>query len=77
LLVDCDSSVEKVLTELGLNVRTASFGKPYKVPATTDFVPIIGKFLLPNASEQEIIVVDLQAPPSMIRAEGATLVPQV
>jgi hypothetical protein len=60
LLVDMDEKTETVLKSAGYNVSVGSFGNPYKVPQDDCFLPVIANGSLPsNASEQEIIVIDL------------------
>ncbi|MGO8755168.1 MAG: hypothetical protein ACLQHK_08055, partial [Gallionellaceae bacterium] len=60
LLIDLPKRASDVLLEMGFNVNTGSFGKPYKVQKSSSFLPLIGLGTLPNYTEQEIIVVDLK-----------------
>jgi hypothetical protein len=62
LIIDTDPRVKKILQEMGLNDREGTFGQPYKVESSNDFYPLISEFSLPNASEQELIIIDLAAP---------------
>jgi hypothetical protein len=62
LLVDTDPTVRKTLHEMGLNIREGTFGQPYKVESSNDFYPVVLDFSLPNASEQELIIIDLATP---------------
>lgn len=63
LLVDLPDSVTTQLITAGFNVRSGSFGHPYKVPVADNYVPVIAKAELPNHTEQEVIIIDLQPPP--------------
>jgi hypothetical protein len=47
---------------MGLNVREGTFGQPYRVEPSNDFYPVVGNFSLPNASEQELVIIDLAIP---------------
>ena len=60
LLVDVESSAFEALAGVGFNLREGSFGQPYEVKATSGFLPLTSEPRLPNYSEQEIVVVDLQ-----------------
>ncbi len=61
LLIDMESDVEIALKSEGYNVLVGSFGIPYKVPKSDSFVPVImSGSRLPNYTEQEIIIVDLE-----------------
>ncbi|MCX8491250.1 MAG: hypothetical protein ORN54_09305, partial [Cyclobacteriaceae bacterium] len=43
----------------GFNVKAGTFGKPYKVQMSSVFKPLISEPILPNYTEQEIVIVDL------------------
>ncbi len=60
LLIDLNSSAFENLAEAGFNVKEGTFGQPYKVKKTSGFQPLISESRLPNFTEQEIVVVDLQ-----------------
>ncbi len=59
LLIDMRDESEAVLKAEGYNVRSGSFGVPYQVPKNDTFEPVIINGLVPNFTEQEIIVIDL------------------
>ena len=60
LLVDVGEGAFEALALCGFNVRAGSFGTPYKVARGAEYQPLIGESDIPNFSEQEIVVVDLQ-----------------
>jgi len=74
LLIDCHSGISEMLSDMGLNVRKGTFGRPYGVSRCNDLLPVIGEFSLPNASEQEIVVLDLSTGPLLDRPRGAGVV---
>ena len=60
LLVDMELETELVLQDHGWNVTTGSFGTPYKVAKSDDYLPIVPNGNLPSDfAEQEIVVVEL------------------
>lgn len=59
LLLDLDENSEDAIRKLGLKVTSGSLGKPYKVPRSDQFQPVIIKASFPNHKEQEIVVIDL------------------
>jgi hypothetical protein len=59
LLMDVPAEADDALRTLGFAVTSGSFGKPYLVPKSDRFEPVIVKASFPNFKEQEIIVVDL------------------
>ena len=59
LLIDVESNATDELVKLGFNVKSGTFGKPYRVEKSSDFQQVISKPYLPNHTEQEIVVVDL------------------
>ncbi|MDD2917502.1 hypothetical protein [Rhodoferax sp.] len=59
LLIDVESSALDTLAETGFNVKAGTFGQPYKVQMASGFQPLISDPLLPNHTEQEIVIVDL------------------
>lgn len=61
LLIDMEREAEAFLKAEGYNVSTGSFGIPYKVPKTDNLEPVImSGYRLPNYTEQEIIIIDLE-----------------
>ena len=58
LLIDVESSAFDALAETGFNVKTGTFGQPYKVQKASEFQQLISESLLPNYTEQEIVIVD-------------------
>lgn len=59
LLIDVEDDAVKALQKAGWNAVSGTFGRPYKVPKTDGFFPVIVNYSLPNFSEQEIVIVDL------------------
>ena len=64
LLVDVPEA-EKALVAEGYSVSTGSFGTPYLVPVSNQYLPVISNGRLPNFTEQEIVVVNLLPPDSL------------
>lgn len=61
LLIDIENDVEIALKSEGYNVLVGSFGIPYKVSKSDNLAPVImSGFRLPNYTEQEIIIIDLE-----------------
>jgi len=58
LLLDMDSDVAHRLTKAGYNISEGSLGRPYKVPTSSDYLPVINNHHLPAYKEQEVVVVD-------------------
>lgn len=59
LLIDVESSAFDALVKVGFNVKEGTFGQPYKVQKTAGFQQLISEPLLPNHTEQEIVIIDL------------------
>src|SRR2546422_4354960 len=59
LLIDIDESAESAVARAGYNVSAGTFGTPYKVNRGSGYQPVIVEATLPNYTEQEIIVLDL------------------
>lgn len=59
LLIDIKDDSEARLKEAGYNVSAGTFGVPYLVPKSDQYLPLNFKPNLPNHSEQEIIIIDL------------------
>jgi len=68
LLLDLESDCTESLGSAGYNVRSGSFGIPYRVKAGDGFLRVAFNSELPNFSEQEIIVADLEDPPTVEQA---------
>lgn len=60
LLLDLPEAVAASLQSMGFNVNSGSLGKPYRVEMSAGYEPLIGEAKVPNHSEQEIVVVDLE-----------------
>ena len=75
LLVDCDDEVETMLRSEGFNVRSGTFGRPYKKEKEDGYTPVIASFDLPNYMEQEVVVIDLSPPEAAPGPEGDKHVP--
>ena len=58
LLLDMDSDVANRLSKAGYNISDGSLGRPYEVPVSSDYLPVINNHDLPAFKEQEVIVVD-------------------
>jgi hypothetical protein len=70
LLIDLDTVAKETLERDGYYVAAGTFGKPYRVPKGSGFVPVVVEATLPNYTEQEIIVLDLvPSEPSSIPPE--------
>lgn len=59
LLIDIKDNAEKVLKDAKFNVKSGTFGIPYKVPQSSNYIPVAITVDLPNYEEQEIVIVDL------------------
>ncbi len=59
LLIDLDNKTRSALEKEGFNVVTGSFGQPYKVEKSSEYVPVLLNADLPQYSEQEIVVINL------------------
>ncbi|MGO9110579.1 MAG: hypothetical protein ACLP9L_15255 [Thermoguttaceae bacterium] len=70
LTVDLPISLAKRLRAAGYNVLPGTFGRPYKVKKGDGFVPVVVKASVPNYSEQEIVVIDLDPPDTAEAPEG-------
>lgn len=60
LLIDTPEEATNALLNQGYNVSTGSFGNPYKVTQDDSYTPVICNGKLPNVTEQEIIIIDLE-----------------
>lgn len=70
LLVDLPEGAMKKLASSGFNVKAGTFGRPYRVPASDDFLPVVAQANLPNYTEQEVIIIDLTSPEMADQPEG-------
>lgn len=62
ILLDLPESTVGELQQQGLNVVIGTLGKPYKVQKGSGYVRLQSSGRYPNYTEQEIVVVDLEAP---------------
>lgn len=63
LLIDLPDDVFERALSAGYNASAGTFGSPYEVNKSDNYLPVIIKeFDLPNYTEQEIIFVDLTPP---------------
>src|SRR5437870_2963562 len=69
LCVDLPGTPE-ALKAAGYNVRGGTFGRPYKVEKSDGYTPIVGRPLLPNYAEQEIVIINLEPPETADGPEG-------
>jgi hypothetical protein len=70
LLIDLPYTALNSLQSAGFNASAGTFGSPYKVELSDDYLPVTYKADLPNYSEQEIIIIDLTPPETIDRPEG-------
>jgi len=70
LLIDLPSKLTNKLKSAGFNVSAGTFGTPYKVEVSDNYQTVIPNPNLPNFSEQEIIIIDLTAPPILNSPAG-------
>ena len=70
LLIDLPYTALNSLQSAGFNASAGTFGSPYKVELSDDYLPVTYKADLPNYSEQEIIIIDLTPPKTINRPEG-------
>ena len=64
LLIDLKDDSEKTLKSAGFNAESGTFGTPYKIKISSNYVPVDTNAKLPNYEEQEIIVFDLLPQPT-------------
>jgi hypothetical protein len=62
LAIDFDDGDLAALTSAGWNVATGTLGCPYYVPKSSVYVPVIATPSLPNFTEQEIVLLNLNRP---------------
>ena len=70
LLIDMPEKTTKGLLSQGYNVSEGSFGNPYKITQSDSYKPIICNGKLPNVTEQEIIIIDLEEPEVLKEPKG-------
>jgi len=70
LLIDMPEEATNSLLNQGYNVSTGSFGNPYKVTQSDSYEPVISNGKLPNVTEQEIIIIDLEEPEILKEPKG-------
>ena len=70
LLIDLKDDSEAVLRKAGFNVSSGTFGRPYRVPKSDEFVPVIPNGSLPETGEQEIVIIDLLADEPLEEPQG-------
>lgn len=75
LLIDVGPESKKALDEEGYNVSSGTFGTPYKVAKGANYEPVVFRAVLPNYTEQEIIVVDVQADEAVAGPPGEKITP--
>ncbi|MBE3065030.1 MAG: hypothetical protein IMZ69_08440 [Spirochaetes bacterium] len=72
LLVDMPSVCSETLRRAGYNVSVGSFGTPYRVEPSSGLAFVsLDSVTLPNFEEQEIIIIDTQAPDPVDGSPGA------
>ena len=74
LLVDLPEESTAPLLSAGFNVQEGTFGRPYNVPMSNSFVPVVPQAHLPNHTEQEIVIIDLTPPESGDEPQGGQMV---
>ena len=70
LLIDMPEEAANGLLKQGHNVSVGSFGNPYKVPLSDSYQPVLGNGKLPNVTEQEVIIIDLEQPEILKEPKG-------
>jgi len=70
LLVDLPEGATARLSAAGFNVVSGTLGRPYRVPRSDNYVPVIAQPHLPNYTEQEVVIIDLKAPDPVDEPEG-------
>ena len=76
MLIDLPEDAHRRLEDLGYNVVSGTLGRPYKVPASGDFVKVVGDYAVPGYEEQEIVAIDLSPPEALPGPAGGSLVHQ-
>lgn len=75
LLMDMSKDVLDYLKKAGYNALGGTFGSPYEVKISNQFISMIGTPSWPNIAEQEIILIDLTPPPILDAPKGEKATP--
>lgn len=75
LTIDTEPEIAENLKKEGYNVSRGTFGTPYRVQKGSVYEPVVVKALLPNYTEQEIIIVDLVPQSQESGPRGEKMVP--
>ena len=75
LLIDIKNDTEIVLKDSGFNVRSGTFGTPYRVKKSDVFLPVVPNDSLEDCEEEEIVVVDLVAEKPLDGPTGEKVTP--
>ena len=75
ITLDLPVSLAERLRTAGYNVMPGTLGRPYKVQKGDGFVPVVVKASVPNFSEQEVVVIDLDPPKAADGPEGEKVTP--
>ena len=59
LAIDIAEADLQTISSEGYNIASGTFGAPYLVPKSAQFAPVLARAVLPNYTEQEIIIADL------------------
>lgn len=71
LLIDLPDTVLNSVRSAGFNASAGTFGSPYKVECSDNYMPVIHKVRLPEYyPEQEIVIIDLTPPETIDSPEG-------
>jgi hypothetical protein len=70
LAINVEGEAVESLQNAGWNVAAGNCGRPYRVAKGGNFQPVIGRVSLPNYTEQEIIIVDLNRGEVLEHPEG-------
>ncbi len=63
LAIDIDEADLQAISGEGYNIAGGTFGTPYVVPKSAEYAPVLVRAVLPNYTEQEIIVANLLSHP--------------
>jgi hypothetical protein len=71
LLIDVAEEAKTALDDAGYSIQVGSFGKLYRVEKSDSLQPVIANGSLPaDFSEQEVVIIDLDAPTILDQVEG-------
>jgi len=62
MIIDIPNSIVDKVKSQGFNAISGTFGSPYKVNLSDNYLPVSLNDSLPNISEQEVIIIDLSKP---------------